>query len=241
MLGYLSKEIVNFNATQREGMCASLSDKDIWKSIYEKKYQSSSYKKRLRLEWPFFHLLTYLFLMTLSYKVFWLLYFIIILLIRWVPRPAGRKRKSWPKSRRRSEWSSWSTRRSASSWRGSRLRSTLRWLRIWGRSARATLPSARRPTRARSAWSPSAMEGNWEATSREPTKTTDLISLFVIVVRSKDKITDDCSRWFDAFSSWGLVQKSFAFPVLAVNSTHEKFGPIVHVASIYAVRCWARG
>lgn len=50
MLGYLSKEIVNFNVSQRESMCSSLSDKDIWKSIYEKKYQSSSYKKRLRLE-----------------------------------------------------------------------------------------------------------------------------------------------------------------------------------------------
>lgn len=50
MLGYLSKEIVNFNVSKREGLCGSLSDKDIWKSIYEKKFQSSSYKKRLRLE-----------------------------------------------------------------------------------------------------------------------------------------------------------------------------------------------
>lgn len=49
MLGYLSKEIVNFNVSLKEGICGSISDKDIWRSIYEKKYQSSSYKKRLRL------------------------------------------------------------------------------------------------------------------------------------------------------------------------------------------------
>lgn len=79
MLGYLSKEIVNFNVSQREGLCGSLSDKDIWKFIYEKKYQSSSYKKRLRLEWLiFFHILIkyppdYVILLGI-----WLLYFTII-------------------------------------------------------------------------------------------------------------------------------------------------------------------
>lgn len=52
MLGYLTKEIINFNAIDKQKQTVfafSLNEKDVWKTIYEKKYQSNSYKNRLRL------------------------------------------------------------------------------------------------------------------------------------------------------------------------------------------------
>jgi hypothetical protein len=49
MLGYLTKEIINFNIPGKGKENFEVNDKDIWKNIYEKKYQSNAYKKRLRL------------------------------------------------------------------------------------------------------------------------------------------------------------------------------------------------
>lgn len=51
MLGYLTKEIINFGIVVRPNTNpqGEIKSKEVWKAIYERKYHANSYKKRLRL------------------------------------------------------------------------------------------------------------------------------------------------------------------------------------------------
>jgi hypothetical protein len=53
MLGYLTKEIINFGIVTRPSTNPEKPERkpqEVWRAIYERKYHTNSYKKRLRLE-----------------------------------------------------------------------------------------------------------------------------------------------------------------------------------------------